>query len=179
MTDNKRQVTTFVSPSTGIELELGHIATQLVAALLQRADFQDPPKPTYTVELIGGATKEFDHNEESAETEEERRVWLDYQTQLRAIQLARNTTLHHFMIEMGVKTQPPPPDEWGVNWERWGLEPPDPTDAETYKRRWIEEVVCPSETDLIPLIIKLRSMTGVSEERVKELEKFFRPGLAR
>lgn len=170
---------TFTSPTTGIELKLRPVRAQLVARVLARPDFEPPPVPTYTVTLAGGVTEEYEHNEGSPNTPEEQAEWDAYITERNRRQLERDTTFHKFLIEHGIATEPPPPDQWGVDWQRWGIDPPDRSDPVEYKRQWIEEVVCPGTGDLILLFLQLQAMTGIDQTRVKEMERFFRPELAR
>ncbi len=160
----------------GAVVTLRHVPARYVAEIL--GQHPDPDPPTYEVQTLTGETRVFAHDARSVEqTPGAREQWAAYERDRAAQDRERTRALHRFLFVQGIADDPPPVDEWPVDFRRWGLEPPDPADDVEYKVRWVEEVLCPTPRQLLDLILKLYAMSGMSERRLKTIEGFFRLAL--
>ena len=80
-----------------------------------------------------------------------------------------------FLMCQCVAEDPPPLDEWGMDFDAWGLEPPDASDAKALKIFWIENELLPDPDDLARLVSRLYVLGGIiGEDQAANLERFFR-----
>jgi len=163
----------FVAKDSGIELTLRAIPTRLVLELLSQIPLPDPP--TYTIETAGGGTRTFPHDAASIEeTPEDRPAWNEYLERYERVATERAVESHKFMIMQGIVENPPPLEEWSINYALWKLNPPDPEDKVSYKVRWIEEMVCADPADMRALVIALQGVAQMTEDNIMRLITFFR-----
>lgn len=165
----------FVS-GEGVELKLRYVSARNVVDVLMQYEAPDPP--TYTVKAAGGVELEFEHDETTLETAEDYRAWREYTAAKAKVEYARQAALSAFLVDVCIVNEPPPLEEWRVPYSDWGLEAPDPQDRKEFKRRWIEEEICPNPKDFTDLLLKLYQMSGLQEGAIRQIEKFFRLALA-
>lgn len=168
----------FIAESSGRTVHLRAVPLRLMLELTSKPEYQDPPVPTYSVDLPGGGSREYPHDRTTLDTDAERAAWAAYEAEQAAVSLRRQVATHEFLFYNGVVEDPPPPGDWAFDFALWGLEPPDPADKVAYKRRWIEEEVCPDVRDLSALILRLYALSGINDDIIKQIESFFRAALA-
>lgn len=168
----------FTAESTGRTVHLRAVPLRLVLELTSKPEYRDPPVPTYAVQAAGGVELTYPHNATTLETDEERATWAAYEAERDAVSLRRQIATQEFLFYNSVVEEPDPPEQWRFDFALWGLAPPDPSDRVAFKRRWIEEEICPDVRDLSNLILRLYALSGISDDIVKQIESFFRSALA-
>ena len=161
----------------GADVRLRAVSQRLVIELL--AHFPIPTPPTYTVETVSGDRQTLTHDETTLQTDEDRAAWAAYLDAKAGAEMRRNLELHRFLLYQCILDEPPPWQEWGVDYALWGLEPPDSADKVAFKIRWVEEVIAPDPETMARLMLKLYQLSGMEVERLREIERFFRLALAR
>ena len=168
----------FTAQSTGRTVHLRAVPLRLLIELTSKPEYQDPPVPTYTVQAAGGVEVVYPHDRTTLDTEEERAAWAAYEAERDATSLRRQVATQEFLLYNGVVEEPDPPEAWAFDFALWGLTPPDTANKVEFKRRWLEEEVCPDVRDLSALILRLYALSGISDDVVKQIEGFFRSALA-
>ena len=159
--------------SEGAEIPLRRVSRVYIARI--HAKYPIPEVPTYTAKIVGGSEQTFPHNEESLETPEDHKLWNDYTTAKDDAVEHRLKDVAEFLLFQCVALEPPPLDEWRVDFGMWDIEPPDPSNKLRYKIDWIEMELVPNPDDYGGLMARLYTMAGVLEpDMVEEFERFFR-----
>lgn len=163
--------------SEGVVIPLRRVSRVYVARI--HAKYPIPETPTYTATIIGGGEQTFPHDETTLETAEDHKMWNEYN---KAHEIAVNDRLEkttEFLLYQCVDMDPPPLDQWSIDFGMWDIDPPDPDDKLKYKVAWIDDLM-PNRDDYAGLMVLLYSMAGVIEpDMVEEYEKFFRLALGR
>ena len=159
--------------SEGTKIPLRRVSRVYVARI--NAKHPIPDIPTYTATIVGGSEQTFPHDETTLETAEDRETWREYkEAQDRAVS-GRLKDVAEFLLYHCVAQDPPPIEEWSVDFGMWDIEPPDPADEVRYKIDWIEMEVVPNPDDYGGLMARLYGMAGVLEpDMIEEFERFFR-----
>ena len=172
----------------GIEIPLRRVGQRYVQQVMDK--FKMPEVPTYEAPTAAGEVEVYPHNvkydEEgklkgtSLETDEDWAEWNAYkEAELKAIG-DRWQAAAKFLLYQCVVGDPPPVEEWSIDFAFWGLIPPDPADKQAVKVFWIENELITDPDDLARLLAQLYVMGGVVEkEGAKELEAFFRATVER
>jgi hypothetical protein len=135
-----------------------------------------PSTPIYFEEKEDGTKERHEHDEESLGLE----AWIAYEEKRDKAVAERMVALVTFLVCYCVIPDPPPPEEWSVDFELFGLEPPDQGNPKAYKLAWVENELCPAPEDWAALMSRLMDMAGLVEEgNVEAYEGFFRATLAR
>lgn len=159
-------------------VSLRHIPSRWVREFL--AKYPSPAVPTYEVRTVAGDVLHYEHDEKSVEqTPGAREEWEAYLVEERRASNQRTTDLHKFLIVHCIEESPQPPDEWPLPDPKWGIGPPDDSDPDDYKVRWVEEVIAPGAKAYLALVLRLYEMSGIAEDRLRAIEAFFRLTLAR
>ena len=162
----------------GTTLSLRRVAQRHVARILAKHPIPDPP--TYTFKAAGGAEVTQTHDETTLETPEDHKAWNIYLKERAKANSEQNLAVIRFLIYQCIADDPPPPEQWSINFDLWGLEPPDTSDPISYKVEWLESEVATDPDDYSALISRLYQLGGLlKEEHVEDFEKFFRATLAR
>ena len=105
---------------------------------------------------------------------------MDYEQRAMQQEAAKMQELTEFLLYQCVKDDPPPLAEWGMDYARWGLEPPDESDPVNFKLRWIEDIFCPGPDCMAKLLGQLYRLVGLmGKDLASEFEAFFRVTLER
>jgi hypothetical protein len=159
--------------SDGAEVPLRRVSRVYVARI--HAKYPIPETPTYTAKIVGGSEQTFQHNATSLETPEDHKMWNEYVEAKDAAVSGRLKEVAEFLLFQCVDLDPPPTDEWRVDFDMFGIEPPDPTNKLKYKIDWIEMELVPDPDDYGRLMGRLYGMAGILEpDMIEEFERFFR-----
>jgi hypothetical protein len=102
----------------------------------QHPDDREPQRPTYTVDVAGGETETYPHNEKTVQADqfkddqELREAWDLFQEYQRGIRFAVHDASFQYHAVNGVVDDPP--QEWLADRAYWGIEVPDDPRA----RKW-------------------------------------------
>ena len=173
----------------GREIPLRAVGLRYVQMIMDRTAI--PDVPTYTAETVAGDVEVHKHVVKrdrdgklvgtTLQSDEDWAEWNAYE-QARSDALAKRMqdAITFLMCEC---VQVDPPDEWAwsVDFEGWGMEPPEiPEDPRQRKLFWIENELLPDSDDLTALTARLYVIGGiVGEDQAKNLESFFRLAVAR
>ena len=173
----------------GTEIPLRSVGQRYVQQVMSK--FPMPEVPTYEAPTAAGEVEVHQHNVKygedgkligtSLETDEDWALWNAYkEAELKAIS-DRWQAAARFLLYQAVIEDPPPLEEWSVDFSFWeDLTPPDPEDKRAFKVFWIENELITDPDDLARLLAQLYVMGGVVEkEGAKELEAFFRATVER
>lgn len=130
-----------------------------------------PTKPTYTVELAGGGTQTFDHDETTLVSDEDKATWQEYLDQVEiADSLLTERMLNAILIE-GIEVEPQNIERWKKRRKMIGLPIPEDEDELllAYKK---SEVAC-SKEDITDIMTSVMRLTGVSEEAMNKALRSF------
>jgi len=164
--------------SDGREIPLRPVSRVYVARIQQKHAIPKPP--TYTAQLVGGGTQTFDHDETTLESTEDHRAWKEYQEARSEAIAGRIQDTMRFLFYHCVNMEPPPVEEWSVDFDAWGIDPPDPEDKIRFKQEWIEMELLADQDDYAKFTTKLYELAGLIDSKAaEEFERFFRLTLAR
>jgi len=164
--------------SEGRIVRLKHVARRHVDRI--RAKHKMPEPPTYSFEAAGGEVVVKLHDETTLTTLEDHKQWNEYQKARIETLAAQQRELAVFLIYNCVAEDPPPPEQWAVDFELWGLDAPDQTDLIQYKVEWFESEVCINPGDYAKAMTMLYQMGGlIGADQVAEFESFFRTTMER
>lgn len=173
--------------SDGREIPLRAVGRRFVEQVMAKHPM--PETPTYEVTTVSGDIERHPHsvkiNAEGEEVttfanEEDRETWDAFKQTERETLQARYEAAARFLLYQAIPLDPTPPEEWGIDFDLWGLEVPDPEDKIDYKVFWIENVLIPDSDDIAGLLARLYAMAGIiGKDRVQEFEEFFRFTLVR
>ena len=176
----------FVS-SDGREIPLRAIGRRYVQMIMDK--YPVPPVPAYTATTIAGDVEIHEHRvkyndkgevvQATLQTEEEWQMWREYQDARSTAIGNRMEQATRFLLCQCIPLDPPPIEEWGMDFAVWGLEIPE-TDPQAFKIFWIENELLPDPDDLARLVSRLFVIGGiVGEDQANNLERFFRLTVAR
>jgi hypothetical protein len=164
--------------SAGVTIPLRHVSKAWVERIY--AKYPMPEVPTYTAELVGGGTQDFEHDETTLESADDFRRWQQYQDDRTQAISDRLQEVAEFLLYNCIELDPPPLEEWSVDFDFWDLDKPDSKDKKQYKLDWIELELLADPDDEAAVMAKLYQMGGVIDSgKVKEFEEFFRLALGR
>jgi len=174
--------------SDGREIPLKAVGLRYVQMIMDKHKI--PPEPTYEVTTAAGVVEVHkrvvkDDAEgklvgTTLQGEEDWAMWRQYQADRVQATSDRMEAAVHFLMCQCVALDPPPLDDWGMDFAYWELEPPDPADAKAFKVYWIENELLPEPDDLARLLSRLYVIGGiVGEDQAQNLERFFRLTVAR
>lgn len=139
-----------------------------------------PDTPTYTFKAAGGTDVEKPHDETTLESPEDHKAWNEHVTECERIEGERIDETMNFLMCNCIAEEPPPVEEWSVDFDLWDLEKPDPEDVIQFKVQWINLELVPDPADFSRLIAKAYEMAGMLQGKVvREFEEFFRFHLER
>ena len=136
-----------------------------------------PDVPTYSFKAAGGVIVTKPHDEESAMESgpEDKAAWMDYKKARNEALALQEGEVIQFLIYQAIAQDPPPVSEWSVDFDLFGIEPPDDSDPKQFKVSWFEYELLTDEDDYAPLITRLYEMGGlVDSNRAGEFEAIFR-----
>jgi hypothetical protein len=147
--------------------------------------YQIPSVPTYEAKTAGGEVEihphvvKYDAEGELVGTtlqgDEDWAMWRAYQEARSKAISDRMEAAVKFLMYQCIDWEPPPVNEWSMDFAAWGLEPPDETDQQAFKLFWIENELLPDPDDLARLVARLYVLGGiVGEDQAADLERFFR-----
>jgi len=168
----------FEAKSTGRVLHLRPVPLSRLLAYLNKPEYKEPDVPTYTATAAGGVDVQLPHDETTLDTDDDRRAWAAYTQEREIVAMRRQLAQQRFLLCNGVSDEPDPVESWSFDWEMWGIEPPDAGDRVGFKETWILEEVCPMPEDKAALLLELYRLSGLREDTIKEIERFFRLALA-
>jgi hypothetical protein len=91
-----------------------------------------------------------------------------------------NQELAQFLLWECIADKPTPTDDWSVDFQFWGIEPPSTDDELQYKIDWVEYELVPDPDDYAALMTRLYQCAGmIGKDQAKEFEAFFRFALER
>ena len=172
----------FVS-SDGREIPLRAVGRRYVQMVMDK--WTIPDVPTYEAKTAGGEVEIHQHRVKydaegnlagtTLQGDEEWAMWREYQAARSEAIGDRMEGAVKFLLCQCVDLEPPPVDEWAVDFAAWGLEPPDADDEQAHKIFWIENELLPDPDDLARLVSRLYVLGGiVGEDQAVSLERFFR-----
>jgi uncharacterized protein YrzB (UPF0473 family) len=169
--------------SDGREVPLRAVGKRYVQMVMDKHPV--PDVPTYEAKTVAGEVEIHPHRVKydtdgnllgtTLQTEEEWEMWREYQAARSEAIGSRMENAIRFLMCKCIDLEPPPVDEWEVDFAAWGLEPPDADDAQAFKLFWIENELLPDSDDLARLVSRLYVLGGiVGEDQAANLERFFR-----
>jgi len=169
--------------SDGREIPLRAVGRRYVQMVMDKHPI--PPVPTYEAKTVAGEVEIHRHVvKEDADgklvgttlqTDEDWAMWNAYQEARSNAINDRMESAIRFLMCQCVDLEPPPVDQWAVDFIAWGLEPPDASDKQAYKIFWIENELLPDSNDLARLVSRLYVLGGIiGEDQAVNLERFFR-----
>ena len=169
--------------SDGREIPLRAVGRRYVQMIMDK--YPIPPVPTYTATTVAGDVETHEHRvkydakgnvvQATLQTEEEWQTWREYQAARTAAISTRMEQATQFLLCQCIPLEPPPIEEWSLDFAAWGLEPPPTDDPQAYKIFWIENELLPDPNDLAGLVARLFVIGGiVGEDQASNLEQFFR-----
>jgi hypothetical protein len=141
-------------------------------------EFEVDTPPTYIVELVGGDTQEFTHDETTLEvegdpeqTEHNFRVWSEYKSKLNVANLEANRRWLRALLEEGVVFEMPEDEDWLAPHKRQGIEiPEDPIEL---RLMYIQDVLIKTKTDWNRLVDEIVALSDITEEDVAAATESF------
>jgi uncharacterized protein YrzB (UPF0473 family) len=169
--------------SDGREVPLRAVGKRYVQMVMDK--YEVPAVPTYEAKTVAGEVEIHPHVVKydsegnlvgtTLQTEEEWQMWREYQAARSKAISGRMENAIRFLMCQCIAEDPPPVEEWQVDFAAWGLEPPDTSDAQEYKIFWIENELLPDPDDLARLVSRLYVLGGIIEaDQAVNLERFFR-----
>ncbi len=161
--------------SEGRVVPLRRVAPRYIDQIRAKHTIPDPP--TYSFKAAGGVVVTKEHDEESVEESpaEDKAAWLDYVTERRTAYQAQEQEVLEFLMYQCIAEDPPPVDEWSVDFELFKLEKPDDKDPIKFKVDWVQyELITDQEKDYAGLMTRLYEMGGmVDSSHVAKFEGLF------
>lgn len=170
---------TFVT-SEGREVPLRHVASRYIEMIRAKHTIPDPP--TYTFEAAGGVKVTKEHDEESAEQTgpEAVELWKQFVKDRQKAWADQEQEVLEFLIYQVIAEDPPPVEEWGVDFDLFDLPKPDDSDPIKYKAEWVLHEIVADHDDYAKLVTRLYEMGGlIDSARAAEFEGLFRITLQR
>ena len=149
---------------------------------LIRAKHTLPEPPTYTFTAAGGVEVTKTHDQESAEQSgpEDLAAWNKYRQEHRDALAAQETEVVQFLVYHCIAEDPPPVEEWSVDFKLHGLEPPADEDPIAFKSEWFQMEIITDEDDYAGIMTKLYECGGlVDSDQAQQFEALFRLVLER
>jgi len=167
----------------GVEIPIRPVSPTLVAKIAPTVlrEFGVEGPPTYTVEIVGGGTQEFPHDETTLDvpgdpdaTAENRAEWDEYVDTVDAANREANKRFLRLLYLKGVDIELPEDETWIEDQEFLGFEvPEDPRDR---KIHYIQTELLTTIHDSNRLIAELMGLNQIAEE-VESAEDSFRGGV--
>ena len=172
----------------GREVPLRAVGKRYVQMVMDKHEI--PPVPTYEAKTVAGEVEVHQHKVKydkegklvgtTLQTDEDWAMWNAYQEARSQAISDRMEGAVKFLLCQCVVEDPPPLEDWSLDFEEWGLEPPNADDKQEYKLFWIENELLPDPDDMARLVSRLYVLGGiVGEDQAESLEKFFRLTVAR
>ena len=174
--------------SDGRKIPLKAVGRRYVQMVMDKHPI--PEVPTYEAKTVTGAVEIHKHVVKydaegklvgtTLQSDDDWAMWNEYQAaRTNAIDDRMEAAIKFLMCQC-VDWDPPPVDEWSMDFEFWGLEPPDEADKQAFKIFWIENELLPDLDDLARLVSRLYIIGRiVGEDQATNLERFFRATVAR
>lgn len=160
--------------SQGVPIFLKEIPPLLIEKV--RDSVPEPDIPTYTAELVGGATQTYEHTAKTEKSEEEQEEWMRYLVKKEMANRERTEKATRCLFNEGIiwdKIDLPKDDDWIERQREYGLDIPEK--ERKLKFRYLETVLIASTADIGGLTLKIMAMTpNVRREAVEAAEGFFR-----
>ena len=167
----------------GREIPLKAVGRRYVQMVMDKNPI--PEVPTYEAKTVAGVVEKHRHVVKydadgklvgtTLQNDEDWAMWNEYQEARSKAIGDRMEQAIRFLMCQCVDQEPPPVDEWGLDFAAWGLIPPDASDKQAYKIFWIENELLPDPDDLARLVSRLYVLGGiVGEDQAANLERFFR-----
>lgn len=172
--------------TAGIEVPFTPISMQFIRDMEEgiKQEFLENGKPVnppmYKVETVNGGEEWHEHNETTIETDEEKRLWLDYIKAKDELTKFTNDERSKYIMLEGVLLDPPENDEWLKKYKRWHVKNiPDVTDREGLKIFWLMRELFKTPEDVMSITSEIMksSMSGVDPEDIKKMEDSFRSAM--
>lgn len=157
--------------SRGVKIHFLGIAT-LIEALRESQEAKKPKPPTYEVKTLGGAVEQHIHDETTLETEADKTNWAAYQQQLRAWEKQSEKDLMRLLMLRGIDLKFPDDTRWEQEHKFVGLDVP--TDPLEKRMHYIETEVLGGVADYEALMLGVMRISGVTEEKLSQVEASFR-----
>lgn len=139
-------------------------------------EWPKPVGPTYTMKTATGRTEERPHDETTLETDEDRKVWADYQEEKSAWENEKGKRLLRAIQIQCIKQVNPDDEEW-IERQTWlGIHIPE----NKYERHlhWIETEFIGGEDDIMAcMTIPMQLVSGASDEEMAAAEGLFRDSI--
>lgn len=177
MANDKRQKASFTT-AAGYTLQIESVNVTLMQMVQDAAKAQylaehpAPPKPTYTIETVGGGQEVHEHDASTADTPQLKAQLKAYEDAQAAAHSHSNDRVNEFLLLESIKSVDPVDDgAWVEHQKRWGIVAPDDPD-ERYLHFLKTVVVNPPE--LAELVSRVMALGGVDRQLVDAAVATFR-----
>jgi hypothetical protein len=160
----------------GSIIQLKPISSRVRDAL--SAQWVEPAKPTYTIQVAGGETEVHDHDESTLETEEDKAKWQQYLDTVIAANRKFSELVYTTYIRFGTNYRDfkPTDDSWLRDQQSIGIEVPD--DPEEQQLHYFRTEILSSDVDMRNIIDNVRELSMSGRMLVKVAEDSFRNQVA-
>lgn len=140
-----------------------------------RVTVEFPSVPQYETEIVGGGKQYQDYNETMIETDDERKIWDEYQTKLKAAQRELQEKQLKLFFGKGIKIDETDEQEWLDEQSYFGIEVP--TNPIGRRVHYVETHVVRNVDDMQRLIEEIMRETGLRPEVLQQARKMFQSSL--
>jgi len=160
--------------SLGVRIPVRPISPTLFNRVMHSVKTPDPP--TYEVEIAGGGTQTFAHDEDSIKGDPEaEKVWREYIEATNQAEAERNLRVLRLVILKGTALEMPKDDEWSELQTYLGLAvPEDPVERYIH---YLETEALGDQDDISGLMAAVGRAMGVSQEEIDQSVESFRNNL--
>ena len=141
--------------------------------------------PTYTVELAGGGSQTFEHNETTLVTDEHKAEWAAHKEAITDLNAELGKRRLEIVLD-AIQVELPKDESWKRKQKKWGLEIPEPEDGQDYdnpdyldqlRYHYIRTEILRTPIDVENATVKIISAAyagSVDEEELAAQEATFR-----
>jgi hypothetical protein len=168
--NSKPKSTDTLTTSKGITVRIVGVSQLWLDKLRTAVKFPDPPK--YSVTTVTGDVEYHSHDETTLETDEDRRLWAEYQAETAKAEFRRNEMITKYVLTKGVEVDIPDSGEWIDMNAFLGIDLP--TNPIERKYEYVRSEVVGTAEDLAEIISKVMELSGVPQEALEEAKASFR-----
>ena len=134
--------------STGHKLIITAISPDYALAIKKGVDYPEPP--TYEYEVLGGTTETANHTDKTKKSEEDQKLWDDYNIDLIIARNIEFTKKTRAIFRKCVTVEMPDNDKWALDQELDGIEVPE--DEPERMQHYIRTECVGNETDVFAVV---------------------------
>ncbi len=158
---------------SGVKFVLKPISRFMLDRLVQSKPKVE--RPTYEIELPGGAKETHLHDADTLQTPEDKERWAEYMKQFMITELEFTRKYWTFVVNEGIEVEVPQDGRWLKNLEQYGITV-DKTSMHSLKMEYVYSLLTGPE-EFNQVVSEVLRISGSDPEAVTLIRESFRPAL--